>query len=61
MFEGRLLQGSLLKKILEAVKDLVSDANFNCNESGIGLQAMDGSHVALISMQLESAGFDHFR
>lgn len=61
MFEGRLLQGSLLKKILEAVKDLVSDANFNCNEGGIKLQAMDGSHVALISMELKCDGFDHFR
>ena len=61
MFEARLLQGSVLKKILEAVKDLVTDANFDCNSSGISLQAMDTSHVSLVSMLLRSEGFDPFR
>ena len=31
MFEARLVQGSLLKKILEAMKDLVTQANFDCS------------------------------
>ena len=34
MFEARIVQGSLLKKILEAVKDLVGDCNFECSSSG---------------------------
>ena len=50
MFEARLLQGSLLKKILESIKDLVTEANFDCNSSGISLQAMDSSHVSLVAM-----------
>ena len=81
MFEARLDQGILLKKLLEvgaltapvrglkstpipraeapdgdrvpccqAMKDLVSDANFECSPTALSLQAMDTSHVALVSM-----------
>eukprot|EP00850_Spirogloea_muscicola_P000034 SM000001S04436 [mRNA] locus=s1:261514:262861:+ [translate_table: standard] len=61
MFEARLLQGSLLKKVLDAIKDLVTDANFDCSSSGFSLQAMDSSHVALVALLLRSDGFEHFR
>jgi len=61
MFEARLVQGSILKKIIEALKDLVGDANFDCSSTGIALQAMDSSHVALVSLHLNCEGFEHFR
>ncbi|CDP06917.1 unnamed protein product [Coffea canephora] len=61
MFELRLVQGSLLKKVLDAIKDLVNDANFNCSSSGFSLQAMDSSHVALVALLLRSEGFEHCR
>ncbi len=61
MFEARLEQGSLLKKIVEAMKDLVTDANLECNEDGIKLQAMDSSHVSLISLSLAKEGFAEYR
>ena len=60
MFEARLSQGSVLKKVLEAVKELVTDANFDCSETGISLQAMDNSHVALVSVLLKADGFDPY-
>lgn len=47
--------------MVEAIKDLVQDCNFDCNDSGIGLQAMDNSHVALVSMRLQSSAFQDFR
>jgi proliferating cell nuclear antigen len=61
MFEARLLQAGLLKKILEAVKDLITDANIDCSATGLSLQAMDTSHVSLVSLLLRSDGFEHFR
>ncbi|XP_073131274.1 proliferating cell nuclear antigen-like [Henckelia pumila] len=61
MFELRLLQGSLLKKVLESLKDLVTEANFDCSASGFSLQAMDSSHVALVAFLLRSEGFEHYR
>jgi proliferating cell nuclear antigen len=61
MFEARLLQGNLLKKVIEAIKELVTDANFDCTESDFSLQAMDSSHVSLVALKLERDGFEHFR
>ncbi|KAK3329558.1 proliferating cell nuclear antigen, N-terminal domain-containing protein [Apodospora peruviana] len=61
MLEARLDQAQILKKIVDAIKDLVQDCNFDCNDSGIALQAMDNSHVALVSMMLKSESFSPYR
>ncbi|KAL4437211.1 hypothetical protein ABPG75_004350 [Micractinium tetrahymenae] len=61
MFEARLQQGALLKKVVEAIKDLIEDANFDCNNSGFSLQAMDSSHVSLVALSLRADGFEHYR
>ena len=39
----------------------MQDCNFDCNDSGIALQAMDNSHVALVSMMLKAEGFSPYR
>jgi proliferating cell nuclear antigen len=61
MFEARLVQGSLLKKVLESLKDLLNEATWDCADTGIQLQAMDNSHVSLVSVSLRADGFDKFR
>ncbi|ERF72206.1 hypothetical protein EPUS_02093 [Endocarpon pusillum Z07020] len=48
-------------QVVDAIKDLVQDCNFDCNDSGIALQAMDNSHVALVSMILKAESFSPFR
>lgn len=55
------MKGELLKKVIEALKDLVSEANFDVSSTGISLQAMDSSHVSLCALSLRSDGFDLFR
>jgi len=61
MLEARLEQANLFKKVVDAIKDLVQDCNFDCNDSGIALQAMDNSHVALVSMMLRADSFSPYR
>jgi len=61
MFEARLKKASTLKKLLDAMKDLVTDANFDVTSTGIALQAMDTSHVSLVALNLRKEGFDQFR
>ncbi|TMW53957.1 hypothetical protein DOY81_001014 [Sarcophaga bullata] len=61
MFEARLINATILKKILDAIKDLLNEGTFDCSDSGIQLQAMDNSHVSLVSLTLRSDGFDKFR
>jgi proliferating cell nuclear antigen len=46
---------------VDAISGLVQDCNFDCNDSGIALQAMDNSHVALVSMMLKAEAFSPFR
>lgn len=61
MFEARLVQGTLLKKVLEAIKDLINEAIWDCSGAGITLQAMDNAHVALVAVNLRSDGFETYR
>jgi len=61
MFEARLVQGSMWKKVLESIKDLLTEAIFDCSSTGITLQAMDSSHVSLVSLSMKSDGFDTYR
>lgn len=88
MFEARLTSSAVLKKVLDAIKELLNEATFDCSDSGIQvknrlfqtfqtffishripidfvlnvqLQAMDNSHVSLVSLTLRSDGFDKFR
>ncbi|KAG1670861.1 Proliferating cell nuclear antigen [Nymphon striatum] len=61
MFEARLIQGSILKKILDATKDLLGEAVWDCAATGMSLQAMDSAHVSLVSLNLRSDGFDQYR
>lgn len=58
--EGRFPQGVLLKRVFDAVKELVTEVNLDCNESGITMQAMDTSHVALVMLSLKLGAFDHY-
>ena len=61
MFEARLTQGRIFKALIESIKDLVQDANIDCSEDELSIQAMDSSHVSLVAVTLRSSGFDHFR
>ena len=56
-----MLQGNLLKKIQEALKDIVTEASWNATSDGLSLQAMDDSHVALVQLTLRADGFEKYR
>ena len=59
--EAHLQQAVLLKKVVDAMKDLCKDVNFECSEKGIEVQSMDSSHVALVSVLLREAAFSDFK
>ena len=37
MFEAKLSDGTILKKIIEAIKDLVTDVNLDATPTGLSL------------------------
>mmetsp|Transcript_83540 Transcript_83540/g.269293 ORF Transcript_83540/g.269293 Transcript_83540/m.269293 type:complete len:259 (-) Transcript_83540:198-974(-) len=59
--EAHLTQAVLLKKVVDAIKDLCKDVNFDCSEKGIQVQSMDSSHVALVSLLLRESAFSEFK
>ena len=50
MFEAKILQGALLKKIIEAIRELVADANLDCNERGITMQVITDHYVSSVNL-----------
>merc|ERR1712048_420288 len=48
-------------KVVDAMKDLCRDVNFDCSEKGLQVQSMDSSHVALVSLLLRESAFSEFK
>jgi len=59
--ELQLQQAVLLKKVVDAMKDLCKDVNFDCSEKGLQVQSMDSSHVALVSLMLRETAFAEYK
>lgn len=45
MFEARLGQATILKKILDAIKDLLNEGTFDCSDSGIQVKYIQTKFV----------------
>jgi proliferating cell nuclear antigen len=61
MFEALLANGLILKKIIESIKELVTEVNIEVTAEAISLQAMDASHVALVALVLRASEFEEYR
>jgi proliferating cell nuclear antigen len=61
MFEAQLNDGKILKQIIEAIKDLVTDCNLDCSDEEMTIQSMDSAHVSLVAVRLASGAFEHYR
>ena len=57
MFEARLEECSLFRKIIDSLKELVKMVNIEVNSKGMSIQAMDSCHVALVSLFLKEKSF----
>ena len=58
MFHAKLNEGLLIKKLVDSIKDLISEVNLEISGNGISLQAMDSPHIALVALNLSSEGFE---
>jgi proliferating cell nuclear antigen len=57
MFKAKFKEAAIIKKILDLIKDLVTDCNLICGDDGICIQSMDSSHAVLITLSLFADGF----
>ena len=61
MFECRMEKSEIMKKVMDALKDLIKEAVWDVNGESLSLQSMDSSHVSLVMVTLKSDGFESFR
>ncbi len=61
MFECRLSKAEVLKKVMDALKDLIKEGVWDVTCESFSLQSMDSSHVSLVQVELKSDGFESFR
>merc|ERR1712026_212672 len=58
---AHLQHAAVLRKVVDAMKDLCKDVNFDCSEKGLQVQSMGSSHVALVSLLLRESAFADFK
>ena len=53
-------QAGAFRILVEALKEILTEANFVFDETGIKLMAMDSTHTILIHMKLECDNFEFY-
>jgi proliferating cell nuclear antigen len=60
IIEARMSRGVVIKNVIDSIKDLVTEDNLDFRSEGICLQAMDASHVSLVTVLLGADAFDSY-
>jgi proliferating cell nuclear antigen len=58
--EARMSRAAIFKNVVDSIKDLVTEGNLDFDKEGIHLQAMDASHVSLVSVMIGVDAFDSY-
>lgn len=61
MLEAVLGKAETLARVIESVKELVTDVDVQCSQDGLTMTSMDASHVALVDLRLGPEMFDLLR
>ena len=54
------VQSSSIRTLCDVLKETLNDVNFCFSNEGMKVMAMDGSHVALISLKLYASRFEYY-
>jgi proliferating cell nuclear antigen len=60
ILEVKTVQSSAFRILVEALKEILTDANLEFDESGIKVMAMDSSHTVLVHLKLNGSNFESF-
>lgn len=60
ILEIKTVQASAFRILVEALKEILTDANFECDETGIKMIAMDSSRTVLVHLKLQSDKFESY-
>ena len=58
--ELKTVQSSIIRILIEALKEILPDTNIEFNPSGIRIITMDLSHTVLVHLRLDGSQFEHY-
>lgn len=58
--EIKTVQSAAFRVLTEALKEILTDANFEIDSTGIKVMAMDSSHTVLVHLKLNADNFEHY-
>ena len=60
LFEIRTIQSNAFRTLIEAIKEILTEANLEIDPSGIKVVSVDETHTVLVYLRLLSDRFEHF-
>ena len=60
VLEVQTVQAAAFRILIEALKEILTDANFEFDASGMKIVAMDSSHTVLVHLRLNSENFETY-
>lgn len=60
LLRARTVKAAPFRTLVEAVKDILTDANLEFDQSGLKIMAMDGTHTILVHLRLQADRFDEY-
>jgi len=60
LFRIRTVKAAPFRTLVEAIKDILTDANIEFDSQGMKIMAMDGTHTILVHLRLNADRFDEY-
>ena len=60
ILEVKTVQSGAFRILVEALKEILTDANLEFDQTGLKIMAMDSSHTVLVHLKLHSDNFEHY-
>jgi proliferating cell nuclear antigen len=60
LFRIRTVKAAPFRTLIEAIKDILTDANLEFDSTGLKVVAMDGTHTILVHLRLRADRFDEY-
>ena len=59
--EIKTVQSAAFRVLTEALKEILTDANFEIDSTGIKVMALDSSHTVLVHLKLSAGNFEYYK
>lgn len=60
LIEIKTVQSSIIKTLIESLKEILPDTNIEFDQNGIKVLTMDPTHTVLVHVNLNSKNFEHY-